>query len=85
MSTNSLLTPFISSLLLCVFSVPGLKVVAPYSSEDAKGLMKAAIRDENPVVVLENELLYGTSFPMSEEAQSSEFVIPIGQFKVPIV
>ena len=40
-------------------SVPGLKVVAPYSSEDAKGLMKAAIRDNNPVVVLEHELMYG--------------------------
>jgi pyruvate dehydrogenase E1 component beta subunit len=63
-------------------SVPGLKVVAPWSSEDAKGLMKAAIRDENPVVVLENELLYGTAFPMSDEAQSKDFVIPIGKAKV---
>lgn len=63
-------------------SVPGLKVVAPWSSEDAKGLMKAAIRDENPVVVLENELLYGTAFPMSDEAQSSDFVIPFGQAKI---
>lgn len=57
--------------------IPGLKVVSPYSSEDAKGLMKAAIRDPNPVVVLENELLYGLSFPMSEEAMSSDFVIPV--------
>ena len=63
-------------------SVPGLKVVSPWSSEDAKGLMKAAIRDENPVVVLENELLYGVSFPMSDAAQSSDFVIPIGKAKV---
>lgn len=63
-------------------SVPGLKVVAPWSSEDAKGLMKAAIRDENPVVVLENELLYGTAFPMSEEAQHKDFVIPFGKAKV---
>jgi len=63
-------------------SVPGLKVVAPWSSEDAKGLIKAAIRDENPVVVLENELLYGTSFPMSDEAQSADFVIPIGKAKI---
>jgi len=62
-------------------SVPGLKVVAPWSSEDAKGLIKAAIRDENPVVVLEHELLYGTSFPLSDEAQSKEFVIPIGKAK----
>jgi pyruvate dehydrogenase E1 component beta subunit len=44
--------------------------------------MKAAIRDENPVVVLENELLYGTAFPMSDEAQSKDFVIPIGKAKV---
>jgi pyruvate dehydrogenase E1 component beta subunit len=63
-------------------SVPGLKVVAPWSSEDARGLMKAAIRDENPVVVLENELLYGTPFPMSEEAQKPDFVIPIGKAKI---
>ncbi|KAL7560857.1 hypothetical protein ACA910_013335 [Epithemia clementina (nom. ined.)] len=62
-------------------SVPGLKVVAPYSSEDAKGLIKAAIRDPNPVVVLEHELMYGVSFPMSDEAQSSDFVIPFGKAK----
>lgn len=61
---------------------PGLKVVAPYSSEDAKGLMKAAIRDPNPVVVLEHELMYGVSFPVSDEAQSKDFVIPIGQAKI---
>mmetsp|Transcript_14865 Transcript_14865/g.29695 ORF Transcript_14865/g.29695 Transcript_14865/m.29695 type:complete len:362 (-) Transcript_14865:59-1144(-) len=63
-------------------SIPGLKVVAPYSSEDCKGLMKAAIRDPNPVVVLENELLYGTEFPMSDEAQSKDFVLPIGKAKI---
>jgi pyruvate dehydrogenase E1 component beta subunit len=63
-------------------SVPGLKVVAPYSAEDAKGLMKAAIRDNNPVVVLEHELMYGVSFPMSDEAQSSDFVIPFGKAKI---
>lgn len=63
-------------------SVPGLKVVAPYSSEDAKGLIKAAIRDNNPVVVLEHELMYGVSFPMSEEAQKNDFVIPIGKAKI---
>lgn len=63
-------------------SVPGLKVVAPWSSEDAKGLIKAAIRDENPVVVLENELLYGVPFPMSPEAQSKDFVIPLGKAKI---
>ncbi len=63
-------------------SVPGLKVLSPYSSEDAKGLMKAAIRDPNPVVFLENELLYGTSFPMSAEAMSKDFVLPIGKAKI---
>ena len=63
-------------------SVPGLKVVSPYNSEDAKGLIKAAIRDNNPVVVLEHELMYGVSFPMSEEAQSNDFVIPIGKAKI---
>lgn len=61
---------------------PGLKVVAPYSAEDAKGLMKAAIRDPNPVVVLEHELLYGTAFPMSDEAQSKDWVIPFGKAKI---
>lgn len=63
-------------------SCPGLKVVAPWNSEDAKGLLKAAIRDPNPVVFLENELLYGTPFPMSDEAQSKDFVLPIGKAKV---
>lgn len=63
-------------------SVPGLKVVAPWSCEDVRGLMKSAIRDENPVVVLENELLYGTSFPVSEEAQSKDFLIPFGKAKI---
>ena len=63
-------------------SIPGLKVVAPWSAEDAKGLLKAAIRDPNPVVVLENELLYGQSFPMSEAAQKDDFVLPIGKAKI---
>jgi len=62
--------------------VPGLKVVSPYSSEDAKGLLKAAIRDPNPVVVLENEIMYNIAFPMSQEALSSDFVIPIGKAKI---
>ncbi|KAI9781252.1 MAG: pyruvate dehydrogenase E1, beta subunit [Peltula sp. TS41687] len=56
--------------------IPGLKVLSPWSSEDAKGLLKAAIRDPNPVIVLENELLYGQTFPMSEEAQRDDFVLP---------
>jgi pyruvate dehydrogenase E1 component beta subunit len=63
-------------------SVPGLKVLAPYDSEDARGLLKAAIRDPDPVVFLENELLYGTAFPLSAEAQGKDFVLPIGKAKV---
>lgn len=63
-------------------SCPGLKVVSPYSSEDARGLLKSAIRDDNPVVVLENELEYGATYPVSEEAQSEDFLIPIGIAKI---
>ncbi|KAJ9554569.1 hypothetical protein OSB04_018614 [Centaurea solstitialis] len=62
-------------------SVPGLKVLVPYSSEDARGLLKAAIRDPDPVVFLENELLYGESFPVSAEALDSSFCLPIGKAK----
>ncbi|KAM4651065.1 pyruvate dehydrogenase E1 component subunit beta, mitochondrial [Discoglossus pictus] len=61
---------------------PGLKVVSPWNAEDARGLLKAAIRDDNPVVMLENELMYGVPFELSEEAQSKEFVVPIGKAKV---
>lgn len=61
---------------------PGLKVVSPYNSEDAKGLLKAAIRDPDPVVVLENEILYGVQYPMSDEALAKDFVLPIGKAKV---
>ncbi|XP_070816014.1 pyruvate dehydrogenase E1 component subunit beta, mitochondrial [Chaetodon trifascialis] len=61
---------------------PGLKVVSPWSSEDNKGLLKAAIRDDNPVVFLENELMYGVPFEMSEESQSKDFTIPIGKAKI---
>ncbi|MFP4097841.1 MAG: pyruvate dehydrogenase complex E1 component subunit beta [Alphaproteobacteria bacterium] len=59
--------------------VPGLKVIAPWSAADAKGLMKAAIRDPNPVVCLENEIMYGQTFdaPVSED-----YVIPIGRAKI---
>jgi pyruvate dehydrogenase E1 component beta subunit len=63
-------------------SIPGLKVVSPWSAEDAKGLLKAAIRDPNPVCVLENELLYGQVFPMSEAAQKDDFVLPFGKAKI---
>ncbi|WP_119678395.1 pyruvate dehydrogenase complex E1 component subunit beta [Indioceanicola profundi] len=60
-------------------NVPGLKVVAPYTAADAKGLLKAAIRDPNPVIVLENEILYGHSFPVPTDP---DFIIPIGRAKV---
>jgi len=63
-------------------SVPGLKVVAPYDAEDARGLLKAAIRDENPVVCLENEIMYGQSFDVSPEVLSTDFIIPIGKAKI---
>jgi pyruvate dehydrogenase E1 component beta subunit len=58
---------------------PGLKVVAPYSAADAKGLLKAAIRDPNPVVFLENEVLYGQSFDVPK---LDDFVLPIGKAKL---
>ncbi|CDR39002.1 CYFA0S02e10418g1_1 [Cyberlindnera fabianii] len=63
-------------------SIPGLKVVSPYSAEDYRGLTKAAIRDPNPVVILENELLYGETFDVSEDVLSPDFVLPIGKAKV---
>jgi pyruvate dehydrogenase E1 component beta subunit len=59
--------------------VPGLKVVAPWSSADAKGLLRAAIRDPNPVIVLENEILYGHTFDCPTD---EEFVLPIGRAKI---
>jgi len=63
-------------------SIPGLKVVAIWDCEDAKGLTKAAIRDPNPVIVLESELGYNYTFSLSEEAQHPDFLIPIGKAKV---
>ena len=63
-------------------SVPGLKVVSPYSAEDARGLMKAAVRDDDPVVVLENELLYGQEFDVDESVLDKDFVLPIGKAKI---
>jgi pyruvate dehydrogenase E1 component beta subunit len=59
--------------------VPGLKVIAPYTAADAKGLLKSAIRDNNPVIFLENEILYGHSF---EVPKDSEFTVPIGRARV---
>lgn len=63
-------------------SVPGLKVLAPFDSEDSRGLTKAAIRDDDPCVVLESELLYGQTFDISSEALDENFVLPIGQARV---
>jgi pyruvate dehydrogenase E1 component beta subunit len=59
--------------------VPGLKVIQPYTAADAKGLLKAAIRDPNPVIFLENEILYGHSFPVPK---LDDFVLPIGKAKI---
>ncbi len=62
---------------------PGLKVIAPYSAADAKGLLKSAIRDPNPVIFLENELLYGESFDMpAANDNGDEHIVPIGQAAV---
>ena len=58
---------------------PGLKVLSPWSAADAKGLLKAAIRDPNPVVFLENEIMYGQSFPVPDDP---EFVLPIGKARI---
>ena len=60
-------------------NVPGLKVVAPYDAADAKGLLKAAIRDPNPVVFLEHEMMYGVEFDVP---QIDDHVVPIGKAKV---
>ncbi|KAF0105378.1 MAG: pyruvate dehydrogenase E1 component subunit beta [Rhodospirillaceae bacterium] len=59
--------------------VPGLRVLAPWSAADAKGLLRAAIRDPNPVIFLENEILYGQSFDVPEDP---DFVLPIGKAKI---
>ena len=59
--------------------VPGLKVVAPYFAADAKGLLKAAIRDPNPVIFLENEIVYGRSFPVPK---LDDYVVPIGKARI---
>ena len=59
--------------------VPGLKVVAPYTGADHKGLLKAAIRDPNPVVFLEHELVYGESFAVPDDP---DFIVPIGKARI---
>jgi pyruvate dehydrogenase E1 component beta subunit len=60
-------------------SVPGMKVIAPYFAADAKGLLKAAIRDPNPVIFLENEIVYGRSFPVPK---LDDFILPIGKARI---
>lgn len=60
-------------------NVPGLKVVAPYDAADAKGLLKAAIRDPNPVVFLEHEMLYGHEFDVPND---DDYIVPIGKAKI---
>ena len=60
-------------------SVPGMKVIAPYFAADAKGLLKAAIRDPNPVIFLENEIVYGRTFPVPK---LDDFVLPIGKARI---
>ncbi len=59
--------------------IPGLVVIAPYSAADAKGLLKAAIRDPNPVIFLENEVMYGKSFDVPD---TDDWIVPIGKAKV---
>ncbi|MCZ8187858.1 MAG: pyruvate dehydrogenase complex E1 component subunit beta [Beijerinckiaceae bacterium] len=59
--------------------IPGLKVIQPYTAADAKGLLKAAIRDPNPIIFLENEILYGQSFDVPK---GDDFVLPIGKARV---
>jgi pyruvate dehydrogenase E1 component beta subunit len=59
--------------------IPGLTVIAPYTASDAKGLLKAAIREPNPVIFLENEILYGQSFPVPK---LDDFVLPIGKARI---
>lgn len=63
-------------------SIPGLLVVAPYDVEDARGLLKAAVRDPNPVIFLEHELMYGSKFEVSDEVLSHDFVLPLSKAKI---
>jgi pyruvate dehydrogenase E1 component beta subunit len=63
-------------------SVPGLKVVSPWNVEDCRGLLKAAIRDNDPVVVLENEMMYGVEFDATSEVMDPNFLIEIGKAKI---
>lgn len=63
-------------------SVPGLKVLSPYDAEDARGLLKGAIRDGNPCVFLENEIMYGKAFDVDPAVLSVDFTVPLGKAKI---
>lgn len=63
-------------------NVAGLKVVSIYDCEDARGLLKSAIRDPNPVVVLENEMMYGVNFDFDDSVMDKDFLVPIGKAKI---
>lgn len=60
-------------------SVPGLITLTPYNARDARGLLKAAIRNPNPVVFLENEMMYGDTFELTEEEMGMDYLLPIGK------
>ena len=62
--------------------VPGLKVIAPYFAADCKGLLKAAIRDPNPVIFLENEVAYGHAHPVPENYNDDDYIVEIGKANV---
>jgi len=62
--------------------VPGLKVISPWSAEDCRGLLKSAIRDNDPVVFLENEMMYGVEFDVDSKVMDKDFLVPIGKAKV---
>ena len=62
--------------------MPGLKVVSPWNIEDCRGLLKASIRDNDPVVFLENEMMYGIEFDVDPKIMDKEFLIPIGKAKI---
>jgi len=63
-------------------SIPGLRVISPWNCEDARGLLKAAIRENNPVIFLENELMYGVPFEFDKSIMDPEFTLPIGKAKI---
>ena len=62
--------------------VPGIKVISPWSVEDCRGLLKAAIRDNDPIVFLENEMMYGVEFEVDDKIMDMDFVLPIGKAKI---